>query len=85
MQNQCIPKRQLARLGKDVERVLHGRYATCAPRLVPMNAQAVWTRRRNTVLIVMMREVNVVHDILLATSGDAVGVHRIGWLSFAAR
>jgi len=44
-----------------------------------MNTQAVRTRRRDIVLIVMMCEIDVVHDILLATSGHAVV--RNDWMS----
>ena len=63
MQNQCIAKRQLARLGKDIERVLQTRHAAGAPWLVTMNTQAIRACRRNIVLIVMVREVDVVHDM----------------------
>lgn len=72
MQNQCVSKRQLARLGKDIERVLHARHAACAPRFVAVNTQAIRACRRDVVLIVMMREVDVVHDMFpLAISRHA--------------
>ena len=77
MQDQCVAQSQLARLQKNIERILQARDTTRAPRLVPMNAQTIWARRRDVVLIVMMREVDVVHDIVpLAISGHAIRAPR---------
>lgn len=77
MQNQRIAERQLSRLGKNLERVQHGRHDGCAPGFVPTNTQAIRTRRRSVVLIVMMREVDVVHTMYPLHFRDAIRAHRL--------
>lgn len=61
MQDQSVAQRQLPRFKQNLIRVPHIRYAARAPLFVRMNSHAIRASRRDIVLIVMVREIDVVH------------------------
>lgn len=80
MQDQSVTERKLPRFKQNLVSVSHIRHAACTPLLMCMNSHAIRAGRRNIGLIVMVREIDVIHA-KFSRSSFMQSNTTIGWLT----
>ena len=80
MQDQSVAERKLPRFEQNFVSISHIRHAACTPLLMCMNSHAIRAGRRNIGLIVMVREIDVIHA-KFSRSSFMQSNTTIGWLT----